>query len=53
MTFKISEVTTYQRFVQKWDPELLQLIAPLDPNLMNEQLYIIECYMTPDDKHWT
>lgn len=50
--FNLIDKTTYQKFVQRYDPELLQLIAPLDTNLMNQSLYLINCDMQPDNKQW-
>ena len=46
------EVTTYQKFLQRYDPELLTMVAPLEPGLMNEPLYLINCDMQPDNKQW-
>ena len=50
--FRLIDVTTYQKFMQRYDPELLTMVAPLEPKLMNESLYLINCDMQPDNKQW-
>jgi hypothetical protein len=50
--FNLIERTSYDKFVKRYDPELYNLIAPLDTNLMNQAVFLINCDMQPDNKQW-
>lgn len=52
LSFRFHSQTTYEQLLQRYDPDLLNLIKVHNQFFLQQPVYIIEAMMVPENLNW-